>query len=352
MSPIRAIRTLTLLGAALAFLVIIFGAYVRLSNAGLSCPDWPGCYGKLVVPQSEAAISEANASFPHRPVDVTRAWLEMIHRYLASTLGLIILATALIAWRCRRTPGVPTRLALLLVGLVIFQGMLGMWTVTLLLKPIVVTGHLIGGILTFVLLFLTYLRAGNVRDVRAARISPASATGGTRLLITLSATVLLAQIILGGWTSTNYAALACPDFPTCQGQLIPELHLSEALRPWRGLGVNYEGGVLGNTARVTIHFLHRLGALTVLVLLLATAWAAIRQGGALKKLGAVLVAGVGIQISLGISNVVLGLPLLVAVAHTGGAALLLLLVLAMYHTAGLAQHERGTPEASPQASPA
>jgi heme a synthase len=303
-------------GAVLALLVVTVGAWVRLTDAGLGCPDWPGCYGQLFVTE-QLAVDDAVQSEFGRPLEAGKAWREMFHRYLASTLGLICVALAVIGWVNRRDPHQPWRVPLALVGLVIFQGLLGMWTVTLLLKPIVVVAHLLGGFATLALLF--WLARG--------RPEPLPVTPRTRALATAAAGVLILQIALGGWTSANYAALACPDFPTCQTQWWPELaDFDEAFVLWRGIGVDYEGGVLDHPARVAVHFTHRLGAIVASLLLITLGIAlARRERGRLS--GGAILAALAVQLTLGASIVLFGVPLAVAVAHNGVAALLLLTVI-------------------------
>lgn len=316
------------LASALALGVVVLGAWVRLSHAGLGCPDWPGCYGHLDVPEAPHLIDAANAAWPDRPVEPAKAWKEMIHRYAAGTLGLLILAVAVSAWRRRAEPGQALALPLALVGLVLFQALLGMWTVTLLLKPLVVLAHLLGGLTTLALLFWLALRHSGWQP------SPASADerrrhAGWALAALL---VLVAQIVLGGWTSTNYAALACPDLPTCQGHWWPPTDFADAYLPWRGLGVNYEGGVLDNEARMTIHVMHRVGALLVLAVLGALAWRLFGSGDVrLRRGGGLLATALAAQWLLGLGNVLLSLPLPVAVAHNAGAAVLLLVLLGLNH---------------------
>ncbi|RMD70881.1 MAG: heme A synthase [Gammaproteobacteria bacterium] len=295
---------LALFATFLAFAVVVLGAYVRLSNAGLGCPDWPGCYGKLIVSHEVAA-------------DPAKAWKEMIHRYLAGTLGLVIFALAFMAWRLRRLPNQPLFLPFFLVALVIFQALLGMWTVTLLLKPFVVMAHLLGGMTTLALLAWLSLKPYTFP----------SPPPGLHCWAVLGLAILVLQIALGGWTSANYAALACPDFPTCQHQWWPPMDFREAFTLWHEPHINYEGGVLENDARVAIHMMHRLGALVTFLFLGGLAIAAIARG--VKGLGLALLAMVFIQVGLGISNVLLGLPLAVAVAHNAGAALLLLIMVAL-----------------------
>jgi heme a synthase len=235
----------------LAFCVVVFGAYVRLTAAGLGCPDWPGCYGH-VTPTGAAA---ANAGISADPGEVGKAWREMIHRYAASTLGLIILVMAGLAVKWRRQKGLPVKLPLVLLALVIFQGVLGMLTVTWLLKPLVVTAHLVFGLTTLSLLWWLWMSLRRVSTdpwsgseaaagggSAAAMLRPAAPAVRTAALV--GAVALGFQIVLGGWTSTNYAAVACPDFPTCQASWWPEAEFGEAFDPWHGLGINYEGGVL------------------------------------------------------------------------------------------------------------
>jgi cytochrome c oxidase assembly protein subunit 15 len=306
------------LGAVLALAVVLLGAWVRLTDAGLGCPDWPGCYGRLVVPDHATAAQQLGGDYAARPLEQGKAWREMIHRYLASALGLLCVALAVLAWRNRRDPEQPVRVPLALVGLVVFQGLLGMWTVTLLLKPIIVVAHLLGGFATLALL-------ATLGRWRAARVPAAS--GRLRALGLAAAVALVAQIVLGGWTSANYAALACPDFPTCQTQWWPAIaDFDEGFVLWRGLGVDYEGGVLDHPARVAVHFTHRLGALLATLLIGLLGWRLLRVS-ATRPDGMAVLAALLLQLSLGVSIVLFGVPLPVAVAHNGVAALLLLAVI-------------------------
>lgn len=323
---------LCVLATVLALTVTVFGAFVRLSHAGLSCPDWPGCYGQLAVPQNAAEIAQANSAFPERPVHASRAWKEMLHRYLAGALGVLIFWLAAIAWRRRQQPGQRLFLPILLVFLLLAQGALGMWTVTLLLKPIIVTAHLIGGLTTTALLWWLALRHGGL-FTGYARPLLNNHDVGLRPWVLLGIVVLYIQLFLGGWVSTNYAALACVDFPLCQGQILPALDFENALKPWHGLGIDYEGGILATDARVTIHLMHRLGALVVLIYLGGLSLTMMRRDtdSRLKTAGAALLLVLSLQIVLGIANVLLSLPLPVAVAHNGMAAVLLLTLLTVYH---------------------
>jgi len=299
-------------GVALALLVVTVGAWVRLTDAGLGCPDWPGCYGQIFVTQ-QLAVDAGVEELYGRPLEAEKAWREMFHRYLASTLGLVCVALAVLAWRNRRDPQQPRVVPFVLVGLVIFQGLLGMWTVTLLLKPIIVVAHLFGGLATLSLLF-----------VLARRPAPLPAPAGLKALAVAAGAALVLQIGLGGWTSANYAALACPDFPTCQTEWWPQIaDFDEAFVLWRGIGIDYEGGVLDHPARVAVHFVHRLGAVVASILLIALGATLLRRPDA-RVAGGAMLAMLAVQLTLGASIVLFGVPLAVAVAHNGGAALLLL----------------------------
>ena len=305
-------------GTVLALAVVMLGAWVRLHDAGLGCPDWPGCYGRLVVPDQSTSLQELGPQGAVRALDEAKAWREMIHRYLAGTLVLVSVALAVLAWRNRRDPAQPWRRPVALVGLIVFQALLGMWTVTLLLKPLIVVAHLFGGLATLALL----ASLGRWRTTRVSAPTPA-----LRALGLAAAAALVLQIFLGGWTSSNYAALACPDFPTCQTQWWPALaDYKDGFVLWRGLGQSYEGGVLDHPARVAIHFTHRLGALVAFVLIVLLGWRVAREA-ATRADGLAVLGLVLLQVSLGVSIVLYGVPLAVAVAHNGVAALLLLAVI-------------------------
>ena len=314
------IRRLALIGAVLCLGVVVLGGYTRLSDSGLGCPDWPGCFGHIAPTGSaEHYASES---------DVRKAWVEMIHRYFASTLGLIIVAIAVLSFIARRERGVNFGLALFLVALVIFQGLLGMWTVTLLLKPLIVTGHLLGGLTTFALLLWLWLsmqacdRAVDGHSVLAGnRLVEYGARA--RQFAGLALAALAIQVFLGGWTSSNYAAVACPDLPQCQAQWVPDADYKDAFVLWRGLGINYAGGVLDHPARVAIHFTHRVGAVVASVLLLLAAFFAARGLGAGPRWAGIwVVAALAFQISVAVFMVLRAFPLELAAAHNAGAALL------------------------------
>lgn len=355
--------------ALFAFFVVMFGAFVRLSNAGLSCPDWPTCYGEMTWPQQPHQVAAADATFPQRPYVAGKAWREQVHRMIAGTLGTLVLVLALLACWTRRWArwtvigaaiaaaagtglyiggervvssilgvlaiGAPVvvaarlrrsgawRMAVLALGLIILQAMLGMWTVTLLLKPIVVTGHLLGGMATFGLLAWI-----------ALRFTPIGAQGDEhrrlRYLVVAGIIILTAQIFLGGWTSTNYAALACgvgnSAVPECLNQWWPPADYHQGFVLWRGIGVNFEGGVLDAHARTAIQMVHRIGALVVFCYLGFLSIKVARAG--LRWFGAGIGVALVLQVLLGLSNVYFALPLPVATAHNGGAALLLFALVA------------------------
>jgi cytochrome c oxidase assembly protein subunit 15 len=310
-------RKLILATLILAFGVVALGAYVRLSDAGLGCPDWPGCYGKLTPHNAAAAINAELAARPDGPVSHAKAWKEMVHRYFAGTLGLLVLAIAISAWRGRRETRGGLGLPLLLLALIVFQAMLGMWTVTKLLKPLIVSSHLLGGMTTLSLLVWLWLRERN-RSGHAYYASSDHLRGGALLGLVLVAV----QIGLGGWVSTNYAALACPDFPLCHGAWMPPMDFEQGFTLHRNLGETASGDLLPLTALTAIHWTHRVMALIVTVYL---SWLVLRLMRSPGYIGIGLAIGglLVLQVSLGISNVVLSLPLAVAVAHNAGAALLL-----------------------------
>jgi len=321
------LRRLALLGALLCLGVVVLGAYVRLSAAGLGCPDWPGCYGHL-TPRGAQQASVA--------LDAGKAWREMVHRYAASTLGLVIVLIAALSIKGRASStgagGAVTRgYGIGLLALVVFQGILGMLTVTWQLKPLIVTLHLLFGLTTLSLLWWLWFRVNPSRELRPAPDASAAARG-LRGLVAAALVVLIVQIALGGWTSSNYAALACPDVPKCQGAWWPPADYRNAFVLWRGLGINYEGGILGSSARIAIHLTHRMGA--ILTALIASAVVAIifvkRPLRALRRRAAAVLAALILQLTIGIVMVKQAFALPVAVAHNAGAAVLLLCLIALY----------------------
>ena len=296
-------RRLALLGAALAATVVVLGAWVRLTDAGLGCPDWPGCYGH-VYPQADQHFSKAIH--------------EMIHRYFATTLGAIIVG--LLAWALwnRKARGQPLKAVALLFVLVCLQGALGALTVTLLLKPLIVTAHLLGGLSTLGILW--WLSLTPERRELSRRES------SLRKFALLGLAALALQIALGGWTSSNYAAVACPDLPTCQQSWWPHMDFRDAFVLWRGLDIDYTGGVLANPARIAIHVTHRIGALAlglILIFVGGTTFARAQSRG-LRVIGGLLVGAVLLQIGIGMSMVHFGMPLALATMHNAGAALLVI----------------------------
>lgn len=314
----RSYRLLASLALVLALIVVSMGAWVRLSDAGLGCPDWPGCYGQLIgVPEAAHEVTRAEAAFG-KPVETPKAWKEMIHRYAAGTLGLCILGLAVLAWRQRARRG--PWLEIVLLAVVIGQALLGMLTVTKLLKPVIVTSHLLGGMTTLAILALLWLR-----EHRPAR--PAATSAGLRLLAAGALLAVLVQIALGGWVSSNYAAAICADFPTCQGSWWPEMDTHHAFTLDRELGATASGALLPGAALTAIHFTHRLFAGVVLIVVGSLGVQLCRQP-LLRRHGIFLLAALALQIGLGIANVLLQLPLPLAVAHNTGAALLLCAALA------------------------
>lgn len=310
-------KRLVLFSAVLALCVVVLGAYVRLSDAGLGCPDWPGCYGTLTVPQSEQAIQQAQAGFPGSTIEIGKAWKEMAHRYLAGTLGLAVLAIFVLAWRHKRILHVSPRLPGLLLVLIVFQAALGMWTVTMLLKPAIVSAHLIGGMSTLGLLTWIAHRHWSKYGV----FEPSCKL---RWMIRGALVILLGQIFLGGWTSTNYAALACTDFPTCHGAWLPDMDFKDAFHLIRELGESANGGNLGLPALTAIQWTHRMGALITLCYLGTLAYLLLNHS-AMRKLAYLLLLVLVAQVLIGIGNLLLHLPLVLAVAHNFGAALLVVI---------------------------
>ncbi len=297
--------------------VVVVGAFVRLTNAGLGCPDWPGCYGQLTPTQAARDIAKAVAEQggTHGPVSLQKAWHEMVHRYLAGMLGLLILGITIAAWvkRQQQSPWLPTGL----LALVTFQAALGMWTVTMLLRPVIVTLHLMGGMATLAL--LTWLSA---RQLALSQAFPAPANHTLKPWAALGLALLVAQIALGGWVSTNYAALACIDLPKCHGEWLPKMDFQHGFQILRELGQTAAGAKLSYDALTAIHWTHRMGAVVVTLYLAWLAWQTGRVAGMRGVAVAVAVLLVA-QVTLGASNILTGLNLTVAVAHNAGAALLL-----------------------------
>jgi fused signal recognition particle receptor len=328
-------KKLSLFGTILALIVIVLGAYVRLSNAGLGCPDWPGCYGQAVVSESAQFKSAAAASFPDAPLDTAKAWKEMSHRYLAGGLSVLSLALLGFAWR----QAGQRKLALSLIFVLALQAALGMWTVQLKVLPIVVTAHLLLGFITFWLFSWLYLHA------QISRPKNSLPQGPSRFAL-LASVVLLLQIILGAWVSTNYAALACSDFPRCNGSWWPVANYAQALELFQGLWTD-DAQVLNSAGQLAAHVLHRLGALISFAVLSGLMWSATNEIHAkvVRRSGVVLSVLLLLQIVLGILSVKHSLPLGLALAHNAIAALLMLPVLAIYFYSYYGQPELLEPDA-------
>jgi heme a synthase len=337
MPVVRWMRRLAIAGVVLCFAVVVLGAYVRLSAAGLGCPDWPGCYGQL-TPAGAAASASAQAGYA-RPLQLGKAWREMAHRYAVGTLSLIILSLTGLAIVARRRSPVSVPFALVLLATLIVQALLGMLTVTWQLNPLIVTLHLLFGLTTLALLWWLVLSLPlNPWGASAMRAPGRRSSGGGAVpfasayrLTLLALAALILQIALGGWTSSNYADIACPDLPTCQGHWWPHTDYRHAFVLWHGANLDYEGGVLENPARVAIHLTHRLMALVASTALALAALFVLRRralAAARPRAWAVL-AALLLQLLIGTSMVLRGFPLWLATAHTAGAALLLLATLAL-----------------------
>ena len=313
----HAYKRLILAALLLTFFVVPLGAYVRLSNAGLGCPDWPGCYGQITPHHAADDIDAALQANPDGVVSHDKAWKEMVHRYFAGALGLLVLAIAVVAWRQRGHTQGGVGLPIALLAMILFQALLGMWTVTQLLKPVIVTAHLLGGMTTLAMLVWLWRRES--AQQRQAYFAPAL---HLRTAAMIGLVLVLLQIALGGWVSANYAALACGDFPTCQAQWWPAMDFVQGFTLHRNLGETASGELLSLQALTAIHWLHRLMALIVTVYLLWLASRLFKISG-YTGVAVMLLVTLAIQVLLGISNVLLSLPLPVAVAHNIGAAVLL-----------------------------
>ena len=314
----RRYRALVVGATCLAFVVVVVGAYVRLMDAGLGCPDWPGCYGAITPDHAAEDIARAVASQggEHGPVSLRKAWKEMFHRYLAGTLGLAILAIAVIAWRNRRR-NAHYLLPFALLALVMVQAALGMWTVTLLLKPVIVTLHLLGGMATLALLaWLT------LRELEWRRAIDPAGRRRVRPWAVAGLAIVAVQIALGGWVSSNYAALACIDFPKCHDTWFPNMDFTHGFQLVRELGRTAAGTHLAYEALVAIHWTHRIGALVTVLYVGSLAWVLMRMRG-LAPMAIALAVLLTAQVALGVANILAGLPLAVAVAHNAVAACLL-----------------------------
>lgn len=325
------IRKLTLLALTIVCGVIILGSWTRLADAGLGCPDWPGCYGQLTVPETAEEIAKAEALYPDSPVEAAKGWMEMIHRYFATTLGFIILLIALGAWGYRKHLHFPFKHTQLLLAMVLLQGAFGAWTVTLKLWPQVVTAHLFGGFITASMLAVLILRLSRMgRQVRPLRLH--QSRGSLRIWALVGFILTAEQIFLGGWMSSNYAAMACSDLPACNGEWWPAMDFGQGFNLTQTLGPNYLGGLMDAESRKAIHVLHRIGAIVLGCYLLLMVWRLRNQPDARLKFFAGLILTVFIiQFCLGLANVYFYLPLPVAVAHNFvGACLFVTMVCLNY----------------------
>ena len=320
---------LALCGSILAVFVLGLGAFTRLADAGLGCPDWPGCYGHMFWPDTATEVEKANQLFPDMPVEHDKTWPEMVHRYFAATLGLLSIGLVVFAFKHRQKDQ-PFKLPLFILAFIILQGMFGMWTVTLKLWPQVVTAHLLGGFTTFALYWLLTLRLNNRHWQLPTTVLEKTQALKTAAMIGMI--VVACQVALGGWTTSNYAAVACPDLPTCQNQWLPEMNFAQGFDVFQSIGPNYLGGTLDNESRIAIHFSHRMGAIvtTIYLLVLAAMLFKInyRETDTMAK---VIMGMLVLQLLLGLGNIAFHFPLAVAVAHNlGGAFLLLTLVTLNY----------------------
>ena len=319
--PARRLQALTLLVLFLTFDLVLFGAFTRLTDSGLGCPDWPGCYGNASPTGAHAEIAKAQAEMPTGPVTHGKAWIEMIHRYLATAVGVLILTLAVGTWVLRRRGAVVSPWwPIATLAWVCLQGAFGAWTVTMKLFPAMVTLHLLAGLVLLALLCRQAVAYEHQQQGRQPMGIPAAA----RAWLLVAAVLVWVQVALGGWVSTNYAVLACSDFPACQGSWWPAMEFREGFEFWRELGKTGGGEHISFAALTAIHYVHRLAAYLVLAVLAVTSWQLLRAG--LRRHGRWL-AGLALwQLATGVSNVVFDWPLLVAVGHTGGAAALVMVL--------------------------
>ncbi len=333
-TPAARLQALLVLTLFLTFDLVLFGAFTRLTDSGLGCPDWPGCYGSASPAGAHAEISAAQAAMPTGPVTHGKAWVEMVHRYLASGVGVLIIVLTVLAWRERARlrraaeEGAPGGGAVLspwwptaTLVWVCLQGAFGALTVTMKLFPAIVTLHLLGGVVLLALLCVQAVRTGQA--VQGA--APARLGRGLRWALVAALALVTGQVLLGGWVSTNYAVLACSTFPQCQGAWWPDMAFAEGFELWRPLGLRADGSHISFAALTAIHYAHRLAAYAVLPVLGLLAWALVRAGR-LPAAGRWLALLALAQLVTGLSNVVLGWPLAAAVLHTGGAAALVVVL--------------------------
>ena len=348
-TPQARVRALTLLTLFLTFDLIVFGAFTRLSDSGLGCPDWPGCYGSASPIGAHAEIASAQSAIPTGAVTHTKAWIEMLHRYLATTVGVLItvLAVHSVLAARRGTAVISARWSVLTFFWVCMQGAFGAWTVTLKLYPAIVTLHLLGGI------GLLALLAVQARLLRPQPVVRGAAPSAALVAAVLGLVVL--QVMLGGWVSSNYAVLACSDFPTCQGAWLPPMDLEHGFAIFRPLGGDGRGGFLPFQALTAIHMVHRLGAVVAIAALGVLVVRLLRSGDGPQRHWALgLIAAVVWQLASGLGNVVLGWPIAAALAHSAGAAALVGMLAALWvdaHRARLAGKGAAAPADAPRSGP-
>ena len=321
MVSLKKLKIISFLGVFLAFGVVSLGAWTRLVDAGLGCPDWPGCYGFAIFPMTETEIAQANELYPERKFEIEKAIPEVVHRYFAGFLGLLIIGIFVMSFYLKPYNALVTKLTGALVVLVLCQSTFGYLTVSLKLWPQVVTMHLLGGFATTTLLFLTYMK---LKDLDTGSNESYGVSTRTFGLLNFAFPVLVAQIILGVWLSSNYAAFACPDFPLCQGQILPDTNFQMGFNFMQSIGPDYLGGKLDHQSRTAIHLVHRLGA--ILVTFYFVALIASFYSEKLKRYSGVLSFFLFLQLLLGVSNIIYSLPLYVAIAHNLGALFLLLAI--------------------------
>ena len=327
-TPLRRVQALTLLTLFLTFDLVLFGAFTRLTDSGLGCPDWPGCYGSASPLGAKVEIAAAQSAMPTGPVTHGKAWVEMIHRYLATSVGVLILVLAVMAWRAARArreqasqPAITPWWPALTLVWVCVQGAFGALTVTMKLFPAIVTLHLMGGLLLLALLCVQAVQQAQLAGDEA----PVRISAGLRTLLWSAFALLVMQVALGGWVSTNYAVLACTDFPQCQGRWWPDMNFAQGFEIWRALGLTGAGEAIGFPALTAIHYVHRLAAFVVLGVLAVLAWR-LNSVPALRRQSRLMAFLAALQLATGLSNVVLGWPLLAAVLHTGGAGALVVVL--------------------------
>ena len=331
----KLLRSIATVAVLLSLIVVMLGAYTRLTDAGLGCPDWPGCYGRMVLPSSTASLVDAQTTYPKIPIESRKAWTEMVHRYAAGTLGLFIFfLSGSFLWKRFRQENAPWHLPVTLLVLVIFQAALGMWTVTLKLLPVVVMAHLLGGML--IVACLTRLR------VQLSSL-PGQDYPQWRPWLRLGVLIVFLQIALGGWVSSNYAGISCIGFPTCNGIWFPDLHFAQGFNLFSPVGANYQGGLLEQDVRITIQFIHRIGAVITATYILMVSFLMVIKSSfsSLKRVAILMILLVFAQFFLGVLNVLYLLPITVAVAHNGVAALLLATVFSALHFTRKGQNNAG-----------